>query len=157
MNIGVTFTCWGETRLQINANGALRLLEGQRQVAKKVNHCRCKLHFLEITSVSFHSVIPSQIVEHFLWYFANWLRANDFYWSFISLFFRVVMFCMLLIISKFSEKTKTDNNLIVLTDIFVPGVWYFLFLCAIKLHCGPKTIKNTSVIHAYTLSDMFFY
>ncbi len=35
--------------------------------------------------------------------------------------------------------------------------WYILFLCAIELHCCPKTIKNTSVSHTVALGEMFLH
>jgi len=43
---------------------------------------------------------------------------------------------------------KINNELILLTSIVcVTKAWCSLFLCAIELHCWPRTIKNTSVTH----------
>ncbi len=49
---------------------------------------------------------------------------------------------------------KRVNTLIRLTSIVCASkAWYFLFLCALELHCCQKTIKNTS----HTLSCCFNY
>lgn len=42
------------------------------------------------------------------------------------------------------ENNKTNNALSLLTSIVVWPKSDIAFLCAVELHCGPKTIKNMS-------------
>lgn len=51
------------------------------------------------------------------------------------------------------EKTKTSNELILLTT----SLCVSLFLCYIKLHCCPETIKNTAESLTVALCDMFLH
>ncbi len=69
-----------------------------------------------------------------------------------------MIFYIFLFVNKSHEKTYTNNKCILLTNIVcLSTAWCIFFLCAIELHCCPKTIKNTSVSHTVALGHMLLY